>query len=276
MKVIIFPTDFSKCAENALSYTISLAAKLNAKVVLHNSCHLPTFSEQIPIENLSEEQVIMDASVSMDELVESSRLLTQKIEYETSINFGMASDDIVAVAEEKIADLIVMGTKGATGIEKVMLGSNASSVIEKAKCPVITIPDGAKYRDVRKIVFATDYNENDVESINFLISLAKPFNAEILVVHVSPITGTDTMERDRFYNYKEMIIKKVSYERISFQLAIGLNLADDLDLIIEEQKADMLALTNRKRNIFTKLFSPSLTKRMSFHTHIPVLSFHVK
>lgn len=276
MKVIVFPTDFSKCAGNAMSYAIGLAEKLNAKIVLHNSCHLPAFSEQIPLENLSEEQVMMDASVSMDELIKGSRLIEKKIQYEASINFGMATDDIVSVAKEKSADFIVMGTKGATGLEKVMIGSNASSVIEKATCPVITIPDDAKYRELRKIVFATDYNSNDADTISFLAALAKPYDAEILVVHISPITGTDTLERDRFLNFKEMIKTKVPYIRISFQLAVGLNVADDLDFIIEEQKADMLALTNRKRNIFTKLFSPSLTKRMSFHTHIPVISFHVK
>jgi nucleotide-binding universal stress UspA family protein len=276
MKSIVFPTDFSKCAGNALSYTIGLAEKLNVKIILHNSCHLPAFSEQIPLENMSEEQVIMDASVSMEELVKESRLIEKKIQYETNINFGMATDDIVSVAKEKKADFIVMGTKGATGLEKVMIGSNASSVIEKATCPVITIPDDAKYRELRKIVFAADYNSNDADTISFLATLAKPYDAEILVVHISPITGTDTLERDRFHDFKEMIKTKVPYSRISFQLAVGLNLADDIDFIIDEQKADMLALTNRKRNIFTKLFSPSLTKRMSFHTHIPVISFHVK
>lgn len=274
MKTILFPTDFSECSENALNWTIGLAEKFSAKILLHNSCHLPTFSMQIPFEGLTEEQVFAEATQNMNDFIKKNKLESKGVSFESSVSVGLASDEIVSLAKEMKVDMVIMGTKGATGLEKVLLGSNASAVIERCSCPVIAVPENAEYRGMDKIVFATDYNDNDLMAIKLLTELAMPFMSEIIIVHISSITGTDTLERDKFSKYKEETLKKIHYEKLSFQLAVGLNTEENLDTILDEQDADLLAMSMRKRNIFSRLFSPSLTKKMSYHSKVPILSFH--
>jgi nucleotide-binding universal stress UspA family protein len=274
MKTILFPTDFSACADNALKFALGFAKKFNAKVVLHNSCRLPAFSEQIPFEGITEEKVLAEAGQKMKLTVNKFALENSTIPYETHIRLGLAGSDIVDYAKEIEADLIVMGTKGATGIERVLLGSIATAVIEKSSCPVITVPAETNFREIHKIVFATDYEDNDIESIKYLTTIAMPYQSEIIVVHITPVTFTDTLEKDRFRTFKDEVKSKVKYAKISFQLAVGLNIEEDLETIVKEQHADLLAMSMRRRNLFMKLFGPSLTKRMNYHTHIPMLTLH--
>lgn len=273
MKSILFPTDFSECSANALNWAIGFSEKFYARLLIHNSCHLPAFNQQIPFDGISEEQICKEADAQMEQFILKNKLKERNIQFDTTVSLGLASDEIVSLAKSKKSDIIIMGTKGASGIEKMLIGSNTSAVLENSFCPVIAVPENAKFAGLNKIIFATDYNDHDLEAINFLIKLATPFMSEIFIVHVSAITGTDTMEREKFSIFKDEVIKKTRYEKLFFQLAIGLNVENDLDTIIREQKGDMLAMAMRKRNIFSRLFSPSLTKRMSFHTQVPLLSF---
>ena len=276
MKTILVPTDFSTCSNNAVNYAIGLAEKFNSKIIIHHSCHLPTLTIEAPFEEITEDQIFSAAKTNIKDYFNNKNLNNLKIEIEENISFGLAVDNIVSISKNKNIDLIVMGTKGASNIEELMLGSNTSSVMEKAPCPVIAVPQNAEYKDIKKMVFATDYQENDILSISFLSNIAKKYNSEILVVHESVVTQTDNLERDLFKKFKNDVLENVSYENISFKLIIGFDLSKDLNLILEENNADILAISTRKRNIFIKFFERSLTKKMTHHTKIPIIAFHSK
>ncbi len=276
MKTILVPTDFSKCADNAVNYAMKFASKFNSKIILHNSTHLPTLTVEVPFEEINEEKLLAENKNNMNFYLQNEIIKNNNLVIENNVSFGFAVDNIISLAKENKANIIIMGTKGASNLEGLLLGSIATSVMEKATCPVLVIPQNAAFNDIKKIVFATDYHKNDIESIQFLSTIASKFNTEILVIHESAVTLTDNLERDLFEIFKKEVLEKISYKNISFKFIIGYSISKDLNLILEEEHADLLAISTRKKNIFTKLFDRSLTKLITHHTKIPVIAFHAK
>ena len=276
MKTILVPTDFSKCAENAANYALEFADKFNLKVILHNSTHLPTLAVEVPFEEISEEKLLAESKNNMKKYFQNEKIKNKNLIVEDNVSFGFAVDNIISLAKENMTSIIIMGTKGTSNLEGLLLGSITAFVMEKAPCPVLVIPENATFKDIKKIVFATDYHKNDVEAIHFLSTIASKYNAEILVVHESAVTLTDNLERDLFEIFKNEVIQKVSYKNISFKFIVGYDISKDINIILEDEHADLLAISTRKKNIFTKLFEKNLTKIITHHTKIPLIAFHAK
>ncbi len=275
MKTILFPTDFSASADNALSYAISLCEALKAKLVLLNSCYVPAFASQVPIEEFTEEEILSISDNHLKEYETSGLLKGKHLTVEDRVVFGFAVDSIVSEAEASKAYLVIMGMKGASGLTEALIGSNTDSVIAKAGCPVLAVPDKASFHGLKKIVFATDYHDSDFAAIKFLAGIAALFDAEIIIVHVTDIIQDNAYEKDHFNKFKEDVKKEVAYENISFDDFEGFNVANTLNSFVKENKIDMIALSTRNRNIISKLFDKSLTKKMAYHTHIPLLSIYI-
>ncbi|MEP7169884.1 MAG: universal stress protein [Bacteroidota bacterium] len=275
MKTILFPTDFSSSADNALSYAAVLCNDLKAKLVLFHSFHIPAYASPETLDDATEEQLTARAENDLLKLRNKVLAEHKELEIECIVNLGLAVDRIISSAAEKHADMIIMGTKGASGLKEIFVGSNASAVLDKAPCPVLVIPDKAAFKGIAKIVFATNYQESDFQSIKFLTEIASLFNAEILIVHISEFTQADVNEKDLQW-FKDELKKKsnILYENISFHNLIGGNVDWELEEFIEQNNIDLLSLSMRKRNIFTKLFDRSLTKKMAYHSHVPMLAFH--
>jgi len=273
MKIILFPTDFSPSADNALSYATGLCEAMNAKLVLLHAWHVPAFATQVPSETFSEEKVRAEASAHFQKYKANRLLKGHKITVEEHVKSGFAVDTIVSEAKECKADLIVMGTKGASGLEEVFIGSNTASVMEKAPCPVLAVPADAKFHPPKKIAFATNYSGNDFDALKFIASIASPFQAELVVVHISNIIADDYQE-DLLNILKEKVEKEVHYKNITFDSFTGDSVTDALNSFSHLNKIDLVALAMRKRNLISRLFDRSLTKKMAYHTHIPLLSVH--
>ncbi len=275
MKTILFPTDFSLGADNALNYALRLSDKLKAKLILFNSFHIPAYAG-VPVDEDVEEQLMNIAQDGLQKIENKILLHSKNLVVESVVNYGLAVDNIISLSEEKHPDLIIMGTKGASGFKEVFIGSNAASVLEKAPCPVLVIPENAEFKTLDKIVFATNFRDSDFNSIASLAEIAALFHSEIMIVHVSQVAPTDDHEKDLLQWYIEELKKKsnVEYKNISFHDLVGGNVDYELEDFIEKNNVDLLALSMRKRNIFSKLFDRSLTKKMAYHSHTPLLAFH--
>ena len=141
MKTILIPTDFSKNATHALNYAIDLAQHENAKIILLHSYHIDYTNGYVSA-NLIEKEV-KDAEQNSATHLKS--LYTKvihagNIQCECVSRQDLAVDAILTTIKEKNVDLVVMGTKGASGVTGAIFGSNTARVIEKATCPVIAVP----------------------------------------------------------------------------------------------------------------------------------------
>lgn len=167
-----------------------------------------------------------------------------------------------------------MGTKGATGLKEIIVGSNTVDVINRVKCPVLVIPEKTMEVQFNNLVFASNYTEKDVEDINFLVEIAKTYNSEITVVHVG--------EEDFLGDYADtLIIKKlkkdvkssITYERLKFKQLKG-DVIEELNKYIEENNFSLLAMVTTQREFLGKIFNRSFTQKMAFHLKIPLLVLH--
>jgi nucleotide-binding universal stress UspA family protein len=274
MKTILVPTDFSKNAENALHYAINIAKRMQAKIILLHTFHIENNNAPLPL-SMVDKQVEVAKKKSDDQLKalynSVSHGSNHPIDYISSENF--LTDEILKLTEERNIDLIVMGTQGASGsLSKQIFGTNSSTVIEKAKCPVLAIPEGALTNYIKKIVYASEFIDSDIPSLQNIANLAELFEAEIQVIHISEFDDADTQKV--LEKFKSKVTKNVSYKNISYKLLAGHNVEERIESYMEEVKVDMLVMSAHQRSLMDKLFGKSITKVMAFYLKIPLMVFH--
>jgi nucleotide-binding universal stress UspA family protein len=172
------------------------------------------------------------------------------------------------VIEDKI-DLIIMGTKGATGVKKALLGSNAAAVIDHSSVPVLVVPGDAVFHGVQRIVYATDMEDLD-KQIKAIVPYAKLFNAEISVLHVVPTRETAVIDVEQILS---QLTNTSRYEAISFHVLKNDHIADAVEKFSKEY-GDLLALFTHKLVLYEKLMGKSVTQQLAFHAKLPLLSFN--
>ncbi len=276
MKTILIPTDFSKNSDNAVHFALELNKKLEAKAVLFHSYVVPAFASDMPVVMPSDEELKGNAKKGMKNLKEKLQGEYPGMEIETMILDGYAEDEIVAATADKKTDLVIMGTQGASGLREVLIGSITAAVMEDTECPVLAIPENASFKGIHKMVFATNYAENDFENIENVIDMARKFDAEVILLHISNGDLDTAYEFAAIETFKERIREDSKYEKVNFKLLESRDVIDGLSFYLDEVRADMLAMSMHHRTFFQKIFNRSKTKRMAFHTHIPLLAFHVK
>ncbi len=274
MKRILFPTDFSLNSSIALKYATGLCRLFNCELIILHACHIGAFAYQLLDEELNEEKVIETAKADLDKYCDSNLSILNDIKVKRVIEYGLAGDVISKFEKESEADLIVMGTKGMKGLDEFLIGSNTMSVINKVDSPVLAIPENSKLKTIKKIAFATDYRENEIDSLKFLIELAKKFEAEITILHVADFIVSAAFDDALFEIYKSDVKENITYEKVSFHVLKGISHSKALNDFIMGNKFDLLAISTRKKDLLTRIFSTSFTKKMLYHLEIPLLAFH--
>ena len=278
MKTILCPTDFSLASENAIHYAFELNANLQAKIILMFSYYVPIPPPEVPA-YIPDPAVMRKEAMSKLKELKAEMIKSHpkmKFEIELVATEGNPVTEIKAIQEKQNIDMIVTGTKGAHGLKKVLIGTNSARIILNSDCPVITVPEGTTYHPFKKIIFATNYAEGDFENIEKVIDLAKPFNAEVILLHIASGDRNKSSEFNSIEHFKERVKEDSGYPNITFNLIEGKDVEDRILNFINEEEADLIAMTNRHRTFFSKIFERSLTKQIAFETHTPLLAFHAE
>lgn len=275
MKLLI-PTDFSVNAEDALKYAIAFAKSVSAEItllhVLHPTTNNPILSG-INAQELSQER--NEAEKKFKDLINKFKDEYGAMKITYGFGVGTVSEVVAQKCNELKTDLVIMGTQGASGLKKLVLGSNAASVIETVDTPVLAIPAGSKFYAPKKMLFATNYYKSDVGVIERLVELAKKFDSEIVISHI--IDEDDFEEDEALYleNCTKLVKDVTHYNKISHKIYKDHDIKEGIDELVASQKADLLVLSSRKRSFLEKLLDKSLTKEMSYDTFVPLLSFKI-
>jgi len=281
MKTILVPTDFSEPAKNAASYAINLAQNIKAGLILCHAIKIPSetpMAAQVawPLEDYT--SLKADADKELEQL---SVTLQKENPYAKAgagrslitkyCDVGEVIDVVTGKIDEDKSVIVVMGMSGAGAMSRFFLGSNTQDMISDAAFPVLLIPSQAKYHPVTKIAFATDLNNSDIEMIHSVASLARYFNAELLIAHVTDEkyeTGDEKQEVEAFLNE---VTCKANYPKIYYRHIKGTGIMRGLDWLSEHGVIDMLVMVHRKVNPLERLFGISYTEKLSHHTEIPLL-----
>lgn len=272
---ILFPTDFSEAANRAFIYALQFADKINAEIhTLHvipeprvKGAHLPNtmkeIAESIKAEEFEEYQKHIP---QLREIAVENGFTNLQLKH--NMIFGDPVIRINQEAKKLEVDLIVMGTKGAGWLKEIFLGSIAGEVLENAPCATLAIPIDAEFDGViDKIAFTTNYEAKEILAIKNLMRFANFFKANVYCIHV------DTSHTEGLTNKMEQFKTLVpAHENLHFVTIDGLRLEESLIKFVEENNIDILAMMTHKRNFIEELFNYSRTKKLSYHSKIPILS----
>ena len=168
-----------------------------------------------------------------------------------------------------------MGTLGASGIKEKLWGSETGAIIGKTKVPVIAIPFEYKWEKPKKILLVTNHFEKEPVILDFLFELASLYGME---VHIAVFTEEDEeavniLEHGRnISHYEMMLIERYKHDGLTVTHLFGTEFEKTLQNYIGQNEIDMLAMVTHKRDFLDRIFHPSITKRMSYHTKIPLLA----
>ncbi len=272
MKILI-PTDFSKNARHAIDYATLLAKSVSAEIKLLYVYTPPVTRGNLAYPLIQDEikRGVKEAGEQMiklcSETTDGSGLLCK-----SHVIIGVVVDEIIKVSEDSKIDLIVMGTKGASGIEKILFGSNTASVIEMATCPVLVVPMNAVITLPKKIVFATDFQDTDMQSLKELVTITNGLKAELILLHVSKEDLKS--DRDLIEDFSKAVAEEVNIDQPYYYVMHHENIQAGIDKFVDSVGANLIALSMRKRGFFKKLFDPSLSKKMAYQADLPLLVFH--
>ncbi len=269
MSTILIPTDFSNNARNAFEYGLSLLGEEH-EYILFNAYEEP---KSTATSMVSLKDILVEASE--DSLKDEKAFF---VERHPSLNISMVSeygDPTFAVtnfAKKNEVDMIVMGTAGVTGLQKIFLGSVASAVIEKAVCPVVVVPRGYQFEPLENVLFTADLlNAEDETLPKALVDIVTRNNSEVTVLTVNkPNQVIDAEKAEKGFS--------LHMAMHGFPHKFDVIESDDVHRAIEtyanENDMQLLVTTPRKSSWFQRLLKPSVTKELAEHLQIPMFAIH--
>jgi len=278
MKTILVPVDFSENSHKALNAAVLLAGKMKYQIILlhvYNPSIRESYNETHSVMSGSSQETKFDyTKKELKQWAEEVKNKT-KVKCTALLAEGISANVILEIAEKIKAEIIIMGTKRPSGIKQIITGSVASQVINKSKLPVLIVPDKITLKNkIYTTVLATDYHDSDVAALKFLSAVGKVFSSKIIVVHIEDGELNDYSEQDMLDWFSGKVKKAVKNPNIHFQLVKSeKNIGEALEDFTKKNKADMLAVSMRKKDIIEKLFTPAITTDMLHHTHVPLLVF---
>ncbi len=281
MKKILCPIDFSADAINAIEFAARIGEQHHAQLTL-----IHVFTEDEFGEALSQGLLNTDEeNADWDDLVATAERMLKNLTDEVNeiskpkglmqcdyhFTYGPLDRQISSCAEEKNYDLIVMGTTGVKDVVEKYIGSNTVRTISRAQCPVMCIPEHAKYHKIIKIVYASDYQIEDKNVLNQLVAFTAPNNAQLDILHVA---HNDNQIEEAMYNeYTEQTKSYLNYEKLRFVVEYHDDPAHGIDEYIIREDADLLAMLYKPKNLIQRIFNESTANDIAYFATYPVLIF---
>ena len=262
MKILV-PTDFSESANQALEYGAEIAKATQSQLTL-----LHVYSGQAQLSSK------LDTVQALAVICQTISAEYDSIACVPVTRAGEVVDEILAEADDIGADFIVMATNGATNLGRLVFGSNTASVIEKAKCPVLSVPGTHTFRKPEKMLFATTFAREEMHAAIKFTGLGKVFDATVIIAHVSLDHEREEVEASMSQTFANELEQKTNYNKIVTRNASENTVTLGLDTLIIETGADIIALSTRRRSIFEKMYNPSITRKYSLQADIPLMAFH--
>jgi nucleotide-binding universal stress UspA family protein len=272
MKTILVPTDFSNNANNALKYANDFAKAIKNKIVLLHS-YLPLVGKYNMISGIVAEDIAIQKKSSEKKLEKVSSKYV-KVPSSHLVKIGDPIDEIIDAAQKSKSQLIIMGTHGASGLKRILFGSNTSDVISKSNIPVLAIPQRYRFKKINTIVYATDLN-NTINELKHIIPIAKQLNATIEVLNLNYSYNLNEDKKQ----VVEKKIKALSYKKIKLieqKATLEQTMIEQIKKYLIKSKPQLLVMFPEDKDWFDKIFISSKTEELANQIKLPLLSIRKK
>lgn len=284
---ILVPVDFSDYSLDACRVAFGLAAEFDAKVKILNVFYNPYYPMDLPLGDVfygRGEKNDKNQNI-LDRVQERMKKLTQEIDeniasgkfssanYSYSLREGTADEEIAEYCESYKPSLIVMGTKGSDHNETNALGSVTANVIEMVDIPVLTIPRNSIYKESTKlehVAFFTNFTQRDLITFDFLVKFVSRGEStpRITLLHFSE---RKVMDETKINKVKEYLSQHYPNCNIGYKLIDSDNMFESTGRYVEEEKIDLIAVNTTRRNVFVRIFVPSVSRKLLARIQAPML-----
>jgi len=274
MKKLLVPTDFSDTSKIAARFAVQMAADIeNAKIILiHVSDKITGGSDGSPLtEDDDDRRLILTQALSQ---LKEELLPFGKVPIEFDIEKGSSLvETLTRYVRHQAIDMVIMGITGATRLEQIFMGSNTLDMAKESICPVLIIPPNAEYRKIKNVVLASDFKEVDTTipeaPLKATLDLFKPTLHIVNVDHEHYVELTDDYKAERAK--MEIMLKEYKPE---FYFIRQYDFFDAISQFVADKNIDLLVIVPKDRSIVSGLFKTSHTKKLAYHSHIPIVAIH--
>ncbi|KGL62498.1 universal stress protein [Polaribacter sp. Hel1_85] len=279
MKTILLPTDFSDNSWNAIEYALNFYKDSTCNFYL---LHINRLSSIVTDDYYyaHTQEVLVD--VKVEKAKEQLKALVKKIvkkfpnnknhKFCTLTDNGSFIESLRKHIEEKKVDVIVMGTKGASGLSKFIIGSNTGDVITKVKCTTLVVPENAKFKKIEEVAFPTDFSlPKNLHVLQPIVDILNKKKSSLRVLNISKKDSilnpqqqkSKELLEDYFYNYTH-----------SFHFLTNKKVEDAVQCFVKSRDIDLIAMVAKNLNYFQQILFHNKVEEISYHTDIPFLVLH--
>jgi len=284
--LVLVPVDYSDYSLKAARIAARFAKDVGGEVVLLNTYYSPFYTSGIPFsdafafdehyEEVIQQQVKLNHE-RMDQLMATIQAEIKagklpEVPFQQKFREGVPEEQILLYSKKHHPMLIIMGSHGQGSKEGDLLGSVTADILERSRVPVFAFPENSSitsFSDIRSIAFITHFDQRDLVAFEVMMQLLKPYQFKVYFIHLTP--DPDTWDEIQLNGIKAYFHKQYPEIESSYCMIRGEDLIHGLNDFITERSIDVLAMTAQKRTIFSKLFNPSLARKMLFHNKTPVL-----
>lgn len=275
MRRILVPVDFSTTSKKAFRFAVDIAAKTQGIIVLihfFTSVKKSVFGSQKSAE-------AKNKTLEINALKRLKRLKKKVLEesgadvvVSTILGHTPVVHNILDYAEQNHIDMIVMGTQGAGGLKKVIIGSVAAKVITEAELPVILIPEKFGMKKIEHIVFTTDIKRTEKKALPIVFDIAGIQDASVTVLNLfMKIHREDKSGKQDFDTYINHVKTTYNLSNLDFKQIETRSISKTMENLLKEISFDLLAMARRKLPPKDRLFQKSFTREMAFMTTQPLM-----
>lgn len=283
---VLIPVDFSGYSMKACEFGFNYAQNTGAEVILLHVYFTPIYSTSLPYGDIFNYQLSDDENVKtilqkvhaelnglldkVKEKIASGQF--SNVKYMCVLREGIPEEEILRYVKDCCPRIVIMGTRGKNQKDLDLIGSVTAEVIERSRVPVLAIPENTPFRqfsEVKHIAFITNFDQRDLIAFDSLIASFKSFRFSVSLIHLSEIK--DTWDEIKLGGIKEYFHKQYPQLDIHYDVVQDDDLLNNLEQYIEKENIDIIALTSYRRNIFYRLFNPSIARKMIFHSDTPML-----
>lgn len=275
MYKILVPVDFSKKSECAVKIAAQIGKKINSEIHLLHLVELPSGI----IDMGAGSNFSIPASMMYLRKVKEKIINLKKIFFDTdqiikhAIKFENPFEGIKNYAIKNNANLIVMGSKGVSDFEEMIIGSNTEKVVRTSNIPVIVVKTDANKFKFKNLIFASNYDEENKAAFKDFLAFAKKFNSKIHLLKINTISNFESsfVTNEKIKNF----IKDFDLQRKTINIYNDISVVKGIINFAKEIDADLIALTTHGRSGLSSLFNGSIAKSVSKNVLRPVITFKI-
>jgi nucleotide-binding universal stress UspA family protein len=273
MENILAAVDFSTTSKNSAEYAANLARYFNGKLTLFHAYRIPVLNTEAgympPLYDTKKE-----AEAEIKKWVRQLREEFKDLDIDYVLEMGFAGDLIEEVAKDKDCDLIVVGLANQnSALKEYLVGSVSTKVAQNSLIPVLIVPEKVKYSRIKKISYACDFDKHLADSevlmrVKYFCSL---FDADLQILNVMRPTEEISVEKAETDSYVEEKLHSTKHDTFFiYDEAVDKGIIEFMD----HHQTDILITSPKHHNFLHDLFIESKTKKLAFHSHVPVLTIH--